>query len=53
MTEAELIQQLAATTGPIGTMLAIGFMWARGRFNAIDARDEVQDKRIEKLEDAA
>ncbi len=51
MSEADLIQQLAATTGPIGTMLAIGFMWIRQRLNGIDLKLTAQDKRQDEQHD--
>lgn len=29
MTEPEILSTIATTTGPVGTVMAIGFMWVR------------------------
>lgn len=35
MNESDVAATIATTTGPIGTVLAIGFVWLRGEFRDI------------------
>jgi hypothetical protein len=41
----DLVAQLLSTTGPIGTLLALGFMWLRGQFAEIRTwRDGIESR---------
>lgn len=51
MSEGEALQALLTTTGPLGSIQAVGFFWLSMKFRDLHTRIDALEKRIEKVED--
>lgn len=49
-TVAEAVTQVATSTGPLGTAIAVLYMWMRGQFRELRLLGRSRDRRLSRLE---